>query len=42
MMNYQKRERAAYIRFIAFMLRNMSTNKLHKALEAVTEIYKSA
>ena len=38
--NYEKAERKALIRFILFMLRNMSTKKLHETLTAVIEIYK--
>ena len=40
MMNYEKAERRACIRFILFMLRNMSIKKLNESLAAVIEIYK--
>lgn len=40
MINYEKAERRALIRFILFMMRNMSIKKLHDTLEAVIDIYK--
>lgn len=41
MIDYQKRERKAYIRFIGFMLKNMNMNQLRRALETVTKIYET-
>ena len=41
MIDYQKKERKAYIRFILFMLKNMNMHQLRKALDAVTGIYES-
>ena len=42
MINQQKKEQKAYIRFILFMLRRMSAHKLARALEAVKDIYENA
>ncbi len=39
MINYEKAEHKSCIRFILFMMRNMSAKKLHETLEAVIDIY---
>lgn len=39
MSRYEKAERAAYIRFMVKLMKNMSTPKLKEALEAVLKIY---
>ncbi len=41
MIDYQKKERRAYIRFIGFMIRSMSMPQLRRTLEAVTKIYET-
>lgn len=40
MRNCEKAERKACIRFILYMLKNMSIVKLHETLDAVIDIYK--
>ena len=41
MIDYQKKERRAYIRFIVFMIKSMSIHQLRKTLEEVTKIYET-
>ena len=39
MSRYERAERAAYIRFMVRLMKNMSTTKLKEVLEAVLKIY---